>query len=62
MFCDAREDPESDIVVLTGAGRAFSAGGDVGWMQDAIDNPEMLNDILAVEAKRMIALQLGLST
>jgi enoyl-CoA hydratase len=37
VFTGVQRDPESDVVVLTGAGRAFFAGGDVDWMQDAID-------------------------
>jgi enoyl-CoA hydratase len=59
VFTDVQRDPESDVVVLTGAGRAFSAGGDVDWMQDAIDNPEAFQSI-AVEAKQMIFSQLEL--
>jgi enoyl-CoA hydratase/carnithine racemase len=50
VFSGAQEDPESDIVVLTGAGRAFTAGGDVDRMPDAIDSPETFQTI-AVEAK-----------
>lgn len=53
VFTDAARDPDSDVVVLTGAGRAFCAGGDVEWMQDAIDNPDSFETTLA-EAKAIV--------
>jgi enoyl-CoA hydratase/carnithine racemase len=53
VFRDANDDTESDIVVLTGAGRAFCAGGDVDWMQDAIDHPENFESTVA-EAKQIV--------
>ena len=34
VFLEAADDPESDVIILTGAGQAFSAGGDVNWMAD----------------------------
>lgn len=53
VFTDAALDPDSDVIVLTGAGRAFCAGGDVSWMQDAIDQPESFEQTVA-EAKAII--------
>lgn len=53
VFTDAANDPDSDVIVLTGAGRAFCAGGDLGWQQDAIDDPESFEQT-AREAKQIV--------
>lgn len=53
VFIDAARDPGSDVIVLTGAGRAFSAGGDFDWQQRAIDDPSCF-EATAVEAKQII--------
>ncbi len=53
VFYDAARDPESDVIVLTGAGRAFCAGGDVDWMQAAIDDPDTF-ETTVTEAKAIV--------
>lgn len=46
-------DQGSDVIVLTGAGRAFSAGGDLEQLQHIIANPDDF-DTEVVNAKRLI--------
>lgn len=53
IFIDLYQDPGVDVIVLTGAGRAFSAGGDIEWMQSAIDNPSSFEQTVR-EAKQII--------
>ncbi len=53
VFYDCARDADSDIIVLTGAGRAFCAGGDIGWMQDMIDDPAVFEKT-GREAKQII--------
>lgn len=53
IFADAAQDPEARVVVLTGAGRAFSAGGDVEWFQEVERDPRTL-DLVQWEAKKII--------
>jgi enoyl-CoA hydratase len=47
VFDDATDDAESDIIVLTGAGDVFCAGGDLNWLHGE------LQDGLAVHAGEM---------
>jgi enoyl-CoA hydratase len=40
VFPEINEDPETNVVILTGEGKAFSAGGDIGQMLHDLDHPE----------------------
>lgn len=53
IFHDVQVDHEADIIVLTGAGEVFSAGGDIPLMQKRIDEPELFNR-KNVEMKRIV--------
>jgi len=53
VFTDCANDLESDVIILTGAGRAFCAGGDINWMQDMINDP-VLFEKTGREAKQII--------
>lgn len=59
VFLDAQRDPESDVVVLTGSGAAFCAGGDIDWMQSHVDDPDAF-DRMSREGKDIVFTQLDL--
>jgi len=59
VFNFANLDTHSDVVVLTGAGRAFSAGGDLEHIARNAANPELF-DNEARHAKRIVFAMLDL--
>lgn len=53
VFTDLQHDAGSDLVVLTGKGRAFCAGGDFDWFKEQIAEPARFRDI-GWDAKRIV--------
>lgn len=53
IFAELQRDDEVNVVVLTGAGKAFSAGGDIKWMQETSKSGGMLKSTLW-EGKKII--------
>ncbi len=53
VFNEISGDQDTDVVILTGAGKAFSAGGGYESMQHTIDDPARF-DRMAIEAKRIV--------
>lgn len=53
LWYQVQLDHDSDVIVFTGAGDCFSAGGDIPMMQKRIDEPELFNR-KNLEMKQMI--------
>ena len=54
VWDELARDEDSDIIVVTGAGRAFSAGGEIQPMQDLRENPAKFFGVIR-EAKRIVS-------
>ena len=59
VFSDINLDDGADVVILTGAGRGFSAGGDMAWQQAMIDDAGIWAGI-AREGKKIVTSLLDL--
>jgi enoyl-CoA hydratase len=53
FFTELAVDPLTDVVILSGVGRAFSAGGDLDHIQTMIDDPSIFIDDLP-SVKRVV--------
>jgi enoyl-CoA hydratase len=58
VFRALAEDPATDIIVFTGAGRAFCAGGNLEWMEETAANPCLFLPVIE-EIKAMVLSMLG---
>lgn len=53
IFHEVATDPDSNVIVLTGAGRAFSAGGDLEFMEESQLDPVGFYEVLR-EARTIV--------
>ena len=54
LFTDLQNDADSDLIILTGQGRAFCAGGDFDWFDQQISDPKTFRAIVP-DAKRIVS-------
>lgn len=57
LFADLEADSHSDVLVLTGAGQAFCAGGDIKWLYSTMDDSDVF-ERTATRARKILFSQL----
>lgn len=53
VFPEIGRDPDANVVILTGEGRAFSAGGDISTLRTTVDDPARWNESMR-EARALL--------
>lgn len=53
FFTELATDPLTDVAILSGIGRAFSAGGDFDYIQEMVDDPRLFFDDIP-DVKRIV--------
>jgi len=53
VFYEVNQDPMADVIVLSGTGKWFCAGGEMSWFQELIDEKDKWRSMV-VDAKRIM--------